>query len=501
MANFVPSPQQQTYFDWISEGKGSCILEAVAGSGKTTTLIRGLERMRGDIFFGAYNKKIAEEIKTKTDSLSVRGYLNVSTMHAAGFAIWRRFARTVKVEDTKTSIIYRDLYQDQFGDIRGAVLQIVSLAKQSGFGPLVTPSLDRYMDLIDHFNVDLGEYDETVVIGMVRAVLAESVRRDSEVIDFDDMIFAPLYHKCRPPKEYDWVLIDEAQDTNATRRALALLLLKRGGRLVAVGDPHQAIYGFTGADADSLKLIAEAVSACHIPLTVSYRCPKSVTEFARQYVDHIRSTPSAPTGSVVTLPTHEALFDLVSAGDAILCRFNAPIVGLVYGFIAKGVPAKIEGRDIGNNLKVLARKWRVKKADTFVDKLDAWCEKETVKLRIREKESLAVSVEDRVRCLHVLVNRCLQLDPQCPDIVQAICSQIDSLFSDNVGKSTKHLVLLSSIHRSKGCEWNRVFWLQAGESKWARKDWEKDQEVNLSYVAITRAQQELYLVPMPPKEK
>jgi len=38
-----------------------------------------------------------------------------------------------------------------------------------------------------------------------------------------------------------------------------------------------------------------------------------------------------------------------------------------------------------------------------------------------------------------------------------------------------------------------VFYLQTGESKWARKQWEKDQEQNLKYVAITRAQEKLFL--------
>jgi hypothetical protein len=53
---FVPSLQQQSFFDWINTGSGSCVLEAVAGSGKTTTLIEALKLMKGTIFFGAYNK-------------------------------------------------------------------------------------------------------------------------------------------------------------------------------------------------------------------------------------------------------------------------------------------------------------------------------------------------------------------------------------------------------------------------------------------------------------
>lgn len=94
-------------------------------------------------------------------------------------------------------------------------------------------------------------------------------------IDFDDMVYLPLVFKLRLFPQ-DWVLIDEAQDTNPTRRALAARMLKPGGRVIAVGDPRQAIYGFTGADNDALEQIAAQFSCKRMPLTVSYRCPQAV---------------------------------------------------------------------------------------------------------------------------------------------------------------------------------------------------------------------------------
>jgi superfamily I DNA/RNA helicase len=312
--------------------------------------------MSGSIFFGAYNKKIAEEIKAKAPNLP---NLNVSTMHAAGFSIWRQAAKNVRVDADKVNKIFLKMVPKSDNDLVGAVCQLVSLAKQAGFGAVHSPTDSHWMDLIDHYNVDCLDQDAKV-LDLAKMILAESNRMNTETIDFDDMILAPLLARCKA-KEYDWVLIDEAQDTNASRRALALLMLKRGGRMVAVGDPHQAIYGFTGADSDSLDLIAQAVSAVRIPLTVSYRCPKSVTALARTWVDHILSHPDAPEGSVVNLQNHSDLFSHVAAGDAILCRFNAPLVGLVYQFISKGISARIEGRDIGANLKNIVKRFKVKK--------------------------------------------------------------------------------------------------------------------------------------------
>ena len=96
-------------------------------------------------------------------------------------------------------------------------------------------------------------------------------------IDFDDMVYLPLVFKLRLFPQ-DWVLIDEAQDTNPTRRALAARMLKPGGRVIAVGDPRQAIYGFTGADNDALEQIAEKFNCARMPAALS-RVDTMYTDF------------------------------------------------------------------------------------------------------------------------------------------------------------------------------------------------------------------------------
>lgn len=272
-------------------------------------------------------------------------------------------------------------------------------------------------------------------------------------------------------------------------------MLKRGGRLIAVGDRHQAIYGFTGADADALDLIGDAVSAVRMPLTVTYRCPKAVVKYAHQYVSHINAHKSAPEGIVRNITT--PLIQEAKSGDAILCRFNAPLVKYAYSFIAAGIAVKVEGREIGTGLKTLARRWKSKTFTQLLDNLDKYQDRETAKYRAKEQESKAVGVEDKVTCLKILINR-IQSTKIQGSPVDLICAEVDKIFADNVGDD---VVLLSSIHKSKGREWTNVFWLQTGPSKWARKDWELDQENNLCYVAATRAKFQLILVPEENKRK
>jgi len=485
---FEPSAQQADFFNWITHGAGSCVLEARAGTGKTTTLIEALMRMQGSIFFGAYNKKIAVEIEQRAPKLP---NLAISTMHAAGFGIWRKVHRGVKVNNNKCRDLFREMIstENPHRQLESIVLKLVSYAKQAGLGILVSGKADQsWFDLIEHFDIDTLDLG-TEVIDLSKRILAKSIAADNVQVDFDDMIYAPLVHKCKAP-EYDWVLIDEAQDTNATRRALALLMLKRGGRLVAVGDRHQAIYGFTGADADALDLIAKAVSAVSMPLTVTYRCPKSVIAEAHKYVTDIEAHPSAPEGKVSNLVG--SIVQAAKPGDAILCRFNAPIIELVYTFIAEGVAAKVEGRDIGSGLKSLARRWKVKSFAALNSRLDTYLEREVAKYRAKEQESRAAAVEDKVTCVKVIAARVERLQPGVHDAVQAVCDEIDKIFVDTDGTTdASKFVLLSTIHKSKGREFDRVIWLQTGPSKWARMAWEQIQEKNLCYVAITRAKKEL----------
>lgn len=505
---FTPSPQQADFYSWIVNGAGSCILEAVAGAGKTTTLIEALKLMGGKIFFGAFNKDIANEIAARA---GYREGLFVSTMHAAGFRAWRRAAGNVVVNADKCKHIFRAAVERNpdagYGPLEGSVLKLVSLAKQAAVG--ITKRAEDpniWLDLIEHYDIEVFDEETStdntdLIIKLARKTLEESVNLDNVSVDFDDMIYAPLKHNVRM-FEHDWVLIDEAQDTNEARRLLALRLLKRGGRLVAVGDRHQAIYGFTGADSNSLDLIAQAVNADRLPLTTTFRCPKRVVQFAKTWVSHIEAASTAPEGLIIH-STADQLQTMAKPGDAVLCRFNAPLLEYVYKFIAIGVPALIQGRDIASGLQSLARRWKVKKLQSLLDRLEIYRERETAKYRVKEQEAKAAAVEDRVNCLTVIVNRIMAIDPNCTNPVQRVCEEIDKLFArgDDDKIDTSKVVLFTSIHKSKGREWNRVVWLQTGPSNWARKEWEQEQEDNLCYVAATRSKNELVLIDITVKKE
>ena len=532
-STFTPSSYQQAFFDWVSHDRGHCVLEAVAGSGKTTTLLEAIPLMRGRVWLGVFNKKMGDELKQKIAQrpiLKTRAFpkeaVFTSTFHAAGFAAVNKAYNRPRVDGSKCIKLARSIMDvaknsgdhEWCDELRLALYpacKLVSIAKNR---LLTNESPDtEWLHTMHHYDV-LGFDDKSspaIVMDFARDILAAS-RAERSIIDFDDMIYLPVIENMFVYK-HEWVLIDEAQDTNPARRALANKLLAPKGRLVAIGDPHQAIYGFTGADNDALDQIRHQYSATTLPLSVTYRCPKAITAHAQNWVGHIEAHPTAPEGEVVdsspkdeTKPFNEE--DLMRAittlpnsehrNIALLCRFNKHLVRLCYSFIRAGVPARIEGRAIGEGLIQLAKKWRSRDLEHLAHNLTEYKEREMSRALAKDENDKAARIEDQVDSLMAIIDMCevsasRTLIPSkdaatgVPTLTD-LTALIESLFGDNTEKSG--LLTLCSIHKSKGLEWDTVYLLgrdQLQPAPWARQEWQAAQETNLIYVAVTRAQDRL----------
>lgn len=496
--SFTPSPQQQDLLDAVRDPRGgNIILVAVAGAGKTFTLVKACELMTGSVFLGAYNTKMAKELRDKTAHLSK---VKAGTFHSAGYGAVRYYLGNKLQKDISGNKV-RDIC-DNFVETRGRkdlekfvpfVCGAVSMAKQRGIGPIFPNNDDTWYDMIDHFGLDdnLPEeseeeprLDQLVAFSKVVLELSNRQAQDEGIIDFDDMVYLPLLWNLRMFPN-DWVLIDEAQDTNPTRRALAKKMLKRGGRLIAVGDPRQAIYGFSGADNNALDQIKRDFNAKEMPLTVTYRCPKSVVAVAQQFVSHIEAHETAPEGEATAIE-YEELPNELRPGDAVLCRYNKYLVSLCFKLIREGRPARIEGRAIGQNLAALCSKWKVKKIDTLSSRIQRWRDREVKKAQLKKQDAKVDQIEDKAETVLVMIARARE---QGIDTVAGLKEMILSLFDDNV-VNRDDMITLCSVHRSKGLEWDRVFILGLFElmGRECRQQWQTIQEENLQYVAATRSQ-------------
>jgi len=501
----VPSPQQQAVIDWVVAGEGNVFVEAVAGAGKSTLLRQACRRMVGSIVICAFNKKIAREMDEKLNEDGERmTNVQVSTIHSLGFSAWRRFCRGGPkiVVDGKSKRSRMHTVIETPEELMGLVGKLVDLSRQSGV-MLFWPVSDRakWFEIIERHDLNEmvendGELDAAIDYAIKGLAFHKQIGK--EHIDFEDMIWLPVVHEIKPWRN-DWILVDEAQDTNPSRRALIRKLLMPEGRVIFVGDRKQAIYGFTGADNDAIDQIINDFDCDSLPLTVTYRCPHQVVKLAREYVDHIEAHISAPEGGVFDYPAKhfmEQVVPTLKVGDAILCRNTKPIVSLAFTLIRKLIPCHVEGRDIGANLIELAKRFsKVRSIELWRTRLENYRDRSVEKLNAKGKETQAQSVEDKVETLLVLADGCSQ--------VSEVIDRINQLFKDSDNPDgtpnleARNRVVLSTVHKAKGREWNRVFILGFNKympSKYARQEWQKDQERNIIYVAITRSKNELALV-------
>jgi superfamily I DNA/RNA helicase len=309
----------------------------------------------------------------------------------------------------------------------------------------------------------------------------------TDVIDYDDQILFPLVKNIPVKFQKDLLILDEAQDSGRARQALINKFIKEGGCFVIVGDDRQGIYGFAGAQANALDALIEQHQMKVLPLTVCFRCPKTVIREAQKLVPDIEWHDDAAEGEVTTMT---ALPKEILKTDAILCRNTAPLIEQAYALLRAGIACKVEGRDIGVGLLTLVNRWKVSSIDAFLNKLEAYREREVQKAMARNNEEKAEQVNDKCATLVHLCRVCLDRQQQSLNDLRAF---IDSIFADNVSG----VATLCTYHRAKGREWTRVFLFEHSKrcpSRFARQEWQKAQESNLSYVAVTRAMETLIYV-------
>lgn len=506
---FKPSIFQENIFNFVSHGKGSALVEAVAGSGKSTTIKRSILRIpeRATIRVFAFNKKIADEMKMGVKQLCaehdrLENGIWVSTFHSYGFGlISRKLNRKFHdftIDGRKVlKILEGELDEkDPSGELFEAYgsfcAKLVSLAKGQAFGAIAPIMRDDWYELIHHHDLVLETEwaNEEDAINYARMALSISnlEARQNLSIDYDDQIYLPLLWKCSDKWANDWVFIDEAQDTNPARRALAKLALKPGGRLMAVGDRRQAIYGFTGASHDAMDLIKSEFGCTEFPLSVSYRCSKAVVRRAQTIVDHIEAFESANEGEVLYCNLKDALARL-QATDVIMCRNVAPLISLSFRLVARGVANKVLGREIGSNLIGMLDRQKAKGLQNLLDKLNSYREREMAKHIAAGEEGKAEAINDRVECITIIADNLEEKERTIPGLKR----RIELLFSDD----ENHTILtLCTLHKSKGLEFHRaaIYRPELCPSKFARQDWQLLQEENLMYVGITRAKEELIFI-------
>ena len=515
MANndLVLSTYQKDILNEVKNGNSNIAINAVAGSGKTFTISLCCNELEGykqsDVLFLAFNKSIVQELEKKIGKKAI-----VKTTHGFGLYILKqnyRILREAKGDEIKKyiderkysryikmdceTLVNRGFYdKNDMEDLYDNACDLFDLCRVN---LIDRNDLQGIMRVKSHYGIpfagDSSKPNYGCEVRLVQKYLSVSreLNWQNPVMDYIDMLVIPATTFAARIKPFKLVFIDECQDLNAAQRAL-MVAASRYGRFIAVGDRRQAINGFAGANNDSFDQIAALPNTKELPLSVNYRCGKAMINLAKGIVPEIEAHEGAIEGNVEHL--YELKLSDFHANDMVICRKSSPCVTMAMKLIRNNVPAIVKGKKIGEGLKRLMEKSKTSTirgfktwSETYLDKLAKDLAK-AEKISPQDAQSLGkyISEEDKIECI-------LAIGEDKPNL-KDIANHIDSLFTD---KNIENAVVFSTCHKAKGLEADRVMILLPDKLPMMWRDqleWEYEQEMNLKYVALTRAKKELVFV-------
>lgn len=493
---FTPSPYQSAIFDFIQHDVGNLVIEAAAGSGKTSTLIKSLDYITDDkkVLFCAFNKDIVQELKRKLPKDKTN--VDIRTVHSLGYLMLQRNFKdlTIGINETKyrshilsyltsyTNLEQKKFKKNTYYAYIDNICRLIDLFRYN-----LTHTQTQCEEIIDRY--DLSIIDDEVNVAF--KVLDWGKNNISEV-DYGDLVWLPNVLYLKPiGLQFDFVFGDEAQDFSIAQKDLLLKCAKMGTRFIFCGDKNQCIYSFASASPETFDKLLSLPNTKSLPLSISYRCGKNIVNYAKKFVPTIESNPSNTDGAIV----YDVSLNDVVDGDMVLCRNNAPLIKAYSKLISQNKKCIIRGKDIGINLKKMVTDTQQPmlnqdlRSDGVFVRLYAkvFAERDKIMQRTNLDENTVMEMPSIVNKLDMI--KALEILSDGVNSSDEIIKKIESIFSDKKSDS----IMLSTVHKAKGLEANNVYVLcnSIMPSRFAKKQWEIDQERNLQYVAYTRAKNKL----------
>ena len=493
MAKIKPSKFQLDIYDAYNKTNSNLVISAVAGSGKTTTILELLNFVpyHKKVIFLAFNKSIVDELTNRAPS-----GVEVSTLHSLGCkALYRHYKGKVEVNDYKNYRIAKQLSR-KWKNIPPNKIDayMFNLSKIVNYYKLtLQKSHSAIQSIIDFYGIEtIGDeviHTSELLDALDRYNENPFEKGDSKfMIDFSDMVYLPAVDSKIKMNTYNEVFVDESQDMNAAQQLLVKKILSKDGRFIAVGDPKQAIYGFMGSDVNAYNNFKDQPNTIELPLSVCYRCGTEIVKKANEVYNIMESPEGHFEGEVVL---ENGNFDDIKPGDFVICRNNKPLVQLYFDFIKAEIPCYIKGADVGKGIINLIKSLDHNKSkegmlqDLKIKLSEIYVELQERKVQNPIAHPKYQSFLEKMEIIEIIAKKY--------STVETIVSAIERIFKES-GKG----VVLQTVHKSKGCEAENVYFYQSFliPSKYAESIYEKIQERNLLYVGITRAKKRLIFVDM-----
>lgn len=314
------------------------VVEALAGTGKTTTLkaIAAATPRRPGVYL-AFNKAIVRAAEgTFPDAVTVTtahslAYQAVGKQYAdrlpgnpgASRISAQRMAQTLKVRGVTlgTHTLNPVLI------VRMAQATVANFIKSSRNGILSEHIPPRVLQ--QHDREDLA----AVVLPIANKIW-DDLQRINGQFRFTHDHYLKLWSLRNPRLPFDYVMFDEAQDSDPV---IASIVGAQSGQTIYVGDQNQAIYGWRGA----VNAMGKVQNAIRLPLTKSFRFGPAIAAAANEWLDLL--------GSRLQVVGHDPIQSVVGPfpGDprAILCRTNGTALGWVLSFQGQQIPVALAPGD------------------------------------------------------------------------------------------------------------------------------------------------------------
>lgn len=506
--------EQQAILD-AGNARGNMLVEALAGSGKSTALKWLIASVpQKSILICAFNKRIADDMEASLPPVPKGTYIKVRTFHATGLSVLKaQFPRLAIDKVATEEIINRAAGHAISFKMRRAAVSTLRMVKDTYAQP-EPPSAEAVLALAleySYFDKLDSVAAQELCVDVVRDAYALSLDfANRSTIDFSDMVWGPVALGIVPRSRFQAVFVDELQDISEPQLAMLMSLVAPGGRMILVGDKFQAIYAWRGANAEKMfDLVEQKLKPKKFPLTITWRCAKAIVKEANALVPTLRARPDAPDGTVQTcqwagLPhaIGAAMAGRPTGGPHtfVLSRNNAMLLDCALYLWRSGTKFELNaGKDLLNPLFTLLDKLDMRTPELFLKSLRTWEKIELDRAEKANASAYAERIEEQAAMLRVAAQ-------------YAIPVEIRDLLNDLIRPNSSG-VLLSSVHKVKGLEAERVFLLRQTFGRHAKRSCKfcdgsgrygaamcdpcggtgifapaPDQEnLNIEYVAITRA--------------
>jgi superfamily I DNA/RNA helicase len=489
----TPSIKQQTVYDTWTTTDYNLLIQSVAGSGKTTTLMGILERCEYRTLFLAFNKSIQEEIQGKIEQ---NGYAHAKamTIHSLGLLSIRNHygSGNVIINNNKSWQLMKDLERFNkrlFGSLiweERAKISMTIMEMNDLSRVFLTNDMKELFGFMKQMDKFYFEHPNLEQLWNEFITLREQTYTGSKIeIDFNDMIYLVVREKIMIAVQPYYLMIDEVQDLSFAQHQFIHLLVNQGDieKWVKIGDRRQSIYGFSGAYGNSFDLIKEEPNVIEVALDVCYRCPQLVVDEANKVYNVMEGFKQEP-GIVDNITD----VSLIQEGSMVICRNSTPLIDLYFQLLSLNKKVFIKGDDILASITKFLKPYSYKTVDETKRKIASELTRlERIENKNDDERFKLYRLKQNYSNFILLITHLVIGDNK----IEVLLQSLKQLFAETDDES---VITLCTIHKSKGLEADVVYILNEFliPSKFAKSPMQLEQEQNLKYVARTRAKKELY---------